>query len=170
MIPKKIAAFICCAFICSVVTAQPVVSPKDFQVIIGSWQGSLTYLDYTTNKPFTMPANIDIKQKGRSNTFYFTNSFPNEPNANWTDTIILSTDGTMINKETVKAKQVLANGNLEIVIEQMGVDGNEQKPALLKYTYTMGRDVFIKRKDVLFTGTTEWVKRHEYNYAKKRKQ
>jgi uncharacterized membrane protein YphA (DoxX/SURF4 family) len=141
------------------------VSVKDFQPIVGSWQGSLTYLDYTTNKPYTMPANIDIEQMGRNNKFLFANSFPKEPNANWTDTITISADGTTINNETVKSKQTLADGNLQLITEQMSIDGNEKKPALLRYTYTIGRDILIKRKDVLFTGTSEWINRHEYKYT-----
>jgi uncharacterized membrane protein YphA (DoxX/SURF4 family) len=141
------------------------VSVKDFQTVIGSWQGSLTYLDYTTNKPYTMPANVDIEQLGRSNRFTFSNSFPKEPNANWTDTFTISTDGSRINDEKLISKQLLADGNLQLITEQEGLDGNDQKPALFKHTYTIGRDVFIKRKDVLFNGTTNWINRHEYKYT-----
>lgn len=144
---------------------QPTVAVKDFQLIVGSWQGSLTYLDYTTGKPYTMPANVDIEQLGRSSRFTFSNSFPKEPNANWTDTVVLAADGLMIDKETITSKQVLPDGNLQIVTEVKGVDGNESKAALLRHTYTIGRDVFIKRKDVLFNGTTEWINRHEYKYT-----
>ncbi len=145
-------------------TAQVSISNVDLQPIIGSWQGSLTYLDYTTNKPFTMPANIDIEQIGQSNTFVFGNSFPEEPNANWTDTMVLSKNGTMINDEIVKSKRLLESGNIEIVTEILGIDGNDKKPALLKYTYTIGKDRYVHRKDVQWVGETEWIERHEYKY------
>lgn len=158
--------FTICLLYCCNTIAQAVVSVKDFQPIIGSWQGSLTYLDYTSNKPFTMPANLTVKQMGRSNSFLFANSFPEEPNANWTDTIIISADGKMINDETVKSKQLLKNGTLQIIAEVASTDGNEKKPALLRYTYTIGKTSFIKRKDVQFIGEENWIQRHEYRYQR----
>ena len=33
---------------------------KDLAASTGSWQGKLTYLDYSSGKPYTMPANIKI--------------------------------------------------------------------------------------------------------------
>ncbi|MBX9784192.1 MAG: DoxX family protein [Chitinophagaceae bacterium] len=143
------------------------VSAKDFQTIIGSWQGSLTYLDYTSGKPYTMSANLDVEQIGNSNAFRFSNSFPKEANANWTDTITISANGTMLNNEKVTSKKILADGSVVIVTEVMGADGNDNKPALLRHTYTIGRNFFSKRKDVKFVATKKWVKRHEYTYGRK---
>jgi len=148
-------------------------SATDLQPIIGSWQGTLTYLDYTSNKPFTMPANIVVERIGKSNKYLFKNSFPKEPNANWTDTVAISADSTMINDEPVTSRRVLNDGNLEIVTEVLGIDGNEKKPALLRHTYLIGRTLFSLRKDVRFVGETDWIRRHEYAYpvkvAKKRR-
>jgi uncharacterized membrane protein YphA (DoxX/SURF4 family) len=141
------------------------ISVKDLQPVIGSWQGSLTYLDYTTNKPYTMSANVDIEQLGTSNKLTFANSFPKEPSANWTDTFTISADGKMFNKEAVTGKKILADGNLEIVTEEMSIDGNEKEPALIKHTYTIGKKVFMKRKEVQFAGTSVWLKRNEYRYT-----
>ncbi len=166
---KKKTVFILfafCALHINIAFTQPIVSVKDFQLLIGNWHGSLTYLDYTTNKPYTMPANITITPIGRTNSFLFANSFPEEPNASWTDTILISADGRMINDETVKSKQLLKNGALQIITEVLSIDGNEKKPALLKYTYTMGKNSFIKRKEVQFTGDKKWIQRHEYSYKK----
>jgi hypothetical protein len=33
---------------------------KDFAKLSGTWGGSLTYVDYSTGKPYTMPANLEI--------------------------------------------------------------------------------------------------------------
>ena len=33
---------------------------KDLSNSVGSWEGKLTYLDYSTGKPYTMSANIKI--------------------------------------------------------------------------------------------------------------
>ena len=168
---KNINCFLLLAcFVCCIASfGQTVISVKDFQPVIGSWQGSLTYLDYTTNKPYTMSANVIIEQLGRSSKFTFMNSFPEEPNANWTDTFTISADGKMLNKETVTRKKRLSNGNLEIVTEEMSIDGNEKKPALIRHTYTIGKNVFMKKKEVKFVGTGLWIKRNEYRYIRAKK-
>lgn len=150
------------------ISAQTVttVSKNDFKDLIGSWQGALTYLDYTSNEPYTMPADIEIRQIGKTNKFIFANSYPNEPNANSSDTVTISTDGRRINDDTIKSKRNSDDGNLEIVTEVFGVDGNESKPAVIRQTYIVSPYKFIIRKDVQFAGHTEWLKRHEYNYKK----
>ncbi|MEO5942700.1 MAG: hypothetical protein ABIP30_15405 [Ferruginibacter sp.] len=35
-------------------------SVRDFDKLVGSWEGSLTYLDYSSGKPYTMSADIEI--------------------------------------------------------------------------------------------------------------
>ena len=40
------------------------VNSNDFKAAIGFWKGSLTYLDYASGKPYTMPANITLHLYG----------------------------------------------------------------------------------------------------------
>ena len=164
----KIHLFILLLFIGHQSIAQKEnLTAKDLQLIVGTWHGSLTYLDYTSGKPYTMPANVEVKQIGQSNQFLFINSFPKEANANWTDTITIAEDGKMLNEQSVVSKILLQNGNVEIVTQVQGIDGNDKKPALLKYTYLVGKNVFIIRKDVQFAETDLWINRHEYKYELK---
>jgi len=141
--------------------------PKDFKKIEGSWQGSLTYLDYSSGKPYTMPADISIKRIYKTNKLVFSNIYPNETNANSIDTITISKDGKYIDKELVKSRRKLPNGFIEIITEELGTDGNDNKPAIFRHTYTFGKTTYKNRKDVQFTGETEWINRHEYSYSKK---
>jgi hypothetical protein len=143
------------------------VTVKDFQRLIGDWKGTLTYLDYSSNKPYTMPADISISQSGKSKIFFFSNIYPNEPKANSTDTIKISKNGRMINNETVKSKRKLKNGNTKITMEYSGLDGNDKKPAIIRITYNFGKTTFTKTKEVQFEGQEEWIKRHEYSYTRK---
>ena len=46
--------------------AQDTVVADDLAPLLGEWKGSLTYVDYSSNKPYTMPANLTVKQ-GKSN-------------------------------------------------------------------------------------------------------
>ncbi len=140
---------------------------KDFQKITGSWKGSLTYLDYSSGKSYSMPADIDIKRIKNTNAFVLSNFYPNEKNANSFDTITISADGKYIDKELVKSKRKLITGDIEIITEEIGKDGNDNRPATLRHTYILGKKTFKKRKDVQFVGETEWINRHEYAYTKK---
>jgi hypothetical protein len=83
---------------------------KDFTKLSGSWQGSLTYLDYSSGKPYTMPADIEVNRIDKSNKFIFSNSYPNEKSANSIDTVSLSKDGKYINNELIKSRRKLPNG------------------------------------------------------------
>ncbi|RXK81707.1 hypothetical protein [Filimonas effusa] len=140
------------------------VSARDFKALIGSWQGALTYLDYQSGKPYTMPANLKVYRIGKSNNYVLSNIYPNEKSANSTDTLKIASDGRSIGTERIISKRKLENGDLEIVTGKSGTDGNDNKPALFRYTYTIGRSVYKKKKEVQFSGETTWVKRHEYIY------
>lgn len=140
---------------------------KDFKKLSGSWSGSLTYLDYKSGKPYTMPADLEVKRLGKNEQFLFSNIYPNEKNANSTDTISISKDGKFIGKEVVKSRRKLFTGDIEIITEESGKDGNDNKPATFRHIYTLGSSTYTNRKDVQFTGETRWINRHEYTYKKK---
>lgn len=141
------------------------VTPNDFKNSIGQWKGTLTYLDYTSGKPFSMPAELQISQLAKSSRFVFAIRYPDEPQANGNDTLVISADGKQIDGENVVSK-VKHAGNTIITTQQPGKDGNDQKDALIRHVYTIGKTIFVIRKEVQFTGTTEWIKRHEYSYTK----
>lgn len=165
---KKSISFVFCLISLYSTLAQKnsTISNKDFNLLIGSWQGSLTYIDYSSNKPYTMQADIDIKQIGTTNKYTFANTYPKEPNANSMDTMVISKDGKMINEQIVKSIKKF-NDRLEIITEVLKTDGNENKPALLRHTHIIDKDVYINRKDVQFVGQKAWIKRNEYKYKKK---
>ena len=140
---------------------------KDFQKMSGSWKGSLTYLDYSSGKPYTMPADIEIERIYNTNKFKLSNIYPNETNANSIDTVTISTDGKYIDQELVKSRRRLPSGDIEIITEEKGKDGNDNKPAILRHTYIFGKTIFKKRKDIQFVGDSKWINRHEYAYTKK---
>ena len=138
----------------------------DLETLSGSWNGSLTYLDYSSGKPYTMPANLVIKQMGKSAKYSFSNIYPNEPSANFTDTVALSSDGKLFDGKLITSRQKTTNGDVEFITEDLGKDGNENKPAKIRLTYTFNQNSFSKRKDIQFVGETGWIKRHEYLYMR----
>ncbi|MEO6404793.1 MAG: hypothetical protein ABIY51_14245 [Ferruginibacter sp.] len=143
------------------------VTTMDMKTITGCWQGTLTYLDYTTNKPFSMAADLEISQLREEGKFIFANIYPKEPKANSFNTVVIASDGKMIDGEYVKSKKRNADGSLEIITELTGKDGNDNRAAILRYTYNIGKNIYVHRKDVQFIGQKEWIKRHEYMYHRK---
>ncbi len=151
----------------SVAQTETTLSTKDLSALLGKWEGTITYLDYTTNKPFTMAAGVEIQQIRESNSFVFKNTYPQEPKANDNDTITLSTNGRLLNEKVIRSKRALPNSGLEIITEYLATDGNDNKPAIIKNTYTINKDNYVNRKDVQFVLGGAWIKRSEYAYRKK---
>jgi len=142
------------------------VSVKDFKPAYGKWTGTITYLDYTSGKPFTMPANVTIsKNKKDAKQLIFAFEYPNEPKANGNDTLTLNSDGTMIDDTKVVSKSE-QDGVLQIIAEKNGIDGNDNKKALLRYIYSIGKKSFIKRKEVKFDGEDKFIMRNEFKMSR----
>ena len=141
------------------------VALTDFKSIAGNWYGSLTYLDYSSGKPYSMPANVLVTLLEKENKVVFVSTYPDEPKANSTDTTIITGDGTMIDKETVKSVTRQNDGTV-IITEHSGTDGNDDKPAIIRHTYSLNNKIFSIKKEVKFAGATDWIKRNEYNYSR----
>lgn len=142
------------------------VSLNDFTNLIGCWQGSLTYLDYTSGKPFSMPANITVADFKKTGRIIYATSYPKEPNANSVDTILISENGKRLNNEPVISKTKLNKDSLQVITEETAVDGNDHKPALIRHTYTLSRNTYSVKKEVLFTGEKQWILRNQYTFSR----
>ncbi len=148
--------------------AQAQSLKKRLENLKGNWQGKLTYLDYTTAQPFVMDANLEILQLNLSDTFLFKNSYPKEPQANSVDTIIVAKNGKRLSKNKViaiKGKDPVHG--IEIITQENGLDGNDNKPAIIQHIYKIGLLNFDIIKEVKFKGTTKFIQRSAYNYLKK---
>lgn len=141
---------------------QTKITPEDLKVVIGNWEGSITYLDYQSNKPFTMPANLNVAHGKNKNILLLNNTYPNEPKANNSDKIKIAKNGMLLNKNVVTSREELENGHIQIQTEHEAKDDN--KKALIRYTYVIGNDFFLIRKEVQFEEAGDWIKRSEFNY------
>lgn len=144
--------------------AQNTISPDDLNILLGEWTGTLTYIDYSSNKPFTMPANLIVKEGKNENQLLLFINYPNEPNANSKDKIRISKNGSQLNKNDVKSKQRLSNGQVQITTEYLGKDNNMK--ALIKNVYILGKNLFVIRKEVKFENSKDWLIRNEYKYIR----
>jgi hypothetical protein len=143
------------------------VSVKDFKPITGAWTGTITYKDYTSGKPFTMPANVVVeKDKSNEHHLILRFAYPEEPKANGNDTLVFSRDGRQLNGEMVISKEKNAEGLLQVVTEKNGVDGNDNRTAILRHIYTIGKRSFIIRKEVRFDGEQQFIMRNEFKMSR----
>ncbi len=142
--------------------------PSDFATLVGSWEGKLTYIDYTSHKSVTMPSRLALKQIGTLSAFACFHSYPTEPNANSTDTLTIGNNGTTIDGGTVTSRTILADGSIEIVTIQNATDGNENRQAQIRHTYTISTTSYRIRKEVHFEGSHEWLQRHEIVYSSRK--
>lgn len=159
-------------FLLTVILMQAQKKPSrlinDFMKVEGNWTGQLTYLDYSSGKPYTISADLEIKRISNTHEFLFVHTYPKEKSANKTDTLSISKDGQYIGKEKLVSRTKLSNGDIRIITEKEGKDGNDGKKATIRQTYILGNTSLSTQKDVLFSGKTAWIKRHEYVYKKQR--
>jgi hypothetical protein len=142
------------------------VSIEDFKPALGKWKGTITYLDYTSGKSFSMPCNITItNDKTNSRQLILAFEYPQEPKANGKDTLRISADGTMIDGEKIVTKEN-KNDALQIVTETNGVDGNDNKKALIRHIYSISKKTFIQRKEVRFEGEDKFIMRNEFKMSR----
>jgi hypothetical protein len=114
------------------------IQPSDLKVLEGNWIGTLTYLDYKSGKPFTMPANTTFEQsKSNPNIYLRSIGYSTEPHANQKDSMIISKDGKMLDEFTIVGFKKAKDGILEIVGEKEGIDGNDNKPATIRRTFNL---------------------------------
>lgn len=142
------------------------IAAKELKGLTGCWKGSITYLDYSSNKPFSMPANMIVGDFKKNDIIAYSMIYPKEPSANALDTIFISKDGRSFNNEPVKSKRKISKDSLVIVTEISGTDGNDNKPAAIRHTYILGKSSYSFKKEVQFVGQTLWILRNEYKFVR----
>ena len=140
------------------------VTITDLSNSVGSWEGKLTYLDYTSGKPYTMLANIQISLTADNKGYIMSYEYPKEPQANAKDTTYVN--DKLFGKDKIVEFKKAADGAFTLVTEIAGEDGNDHKKAILRHTYTLKSNNYSVVKDVKFDGTDVWIKRNEYQLVK----
>lgn len=140
------------------------IQPSDLAVLIGNWEGSLTYLSYQDNTPYTLKTNLAISAGENESEIQVDNSYPDEPQANGTYYLRIKKKGARLNRNPIHSRTVLADGTIEIVTQSKGRDDNNK--AIIRITYLIGQDSYKTRKEVQFRGETDWIKRNEFTYTR----
>ncbi|MEP6923796.1 MAG: hypothetical protein ABI954_04980 [Pyrinomonadaceae bacterium] len=144
----------------------PKVKTKDLQRLTGAqWIGTLSYLDYGTNKKVSIPSKLTVTQSAEDKlSWVFEYQYPDEPKANSKEKITISRDGKTIDGETVVGRTNLAGDMLKIVTEKTGMDND--KKALFRLTYLSSETDFSIKKEVKYEDATEFFMRNEYSWKR----
>ena len=144
----------------------PKITDRDLRLLTGAqWSGTLTYLDYRSNKKVSIPSNLIVTESGESKlAWLFEYRYPEEPKANSRDTVRIAKDGRSINGEMVTERTELAGNTLRIVTEKKGQD--DERNALFRYTYLINAKSFSIKKEVQHEGSSEFFERNEYSWTR----
>jgi hypothetical protein len=147
-------------------TDAPRLKTRDLQILTGQqWTGTLTYLDYRSNKRVSIVSNLIVRQsKKDKRDWIFEYQYPDEPKANSQETVTISQDGRTINGERVIERGNLASDRLKIVTEKSGMDND--KKALVRYIYLISAKSFSIKKEVKYEGTEEYIERNQYEWKR----
>lgn len=133
---------------------------RDLSNSVGKWKGKLTYLDYSSGKPYTMSANIKISLTENKSGYILEYEYPDEPHANAADTTYVN--DKLFGKDKIVEFTKAPQGDFTLITETEGEDGNDHKKAILRHTYKLTANKYSVVKDVKFDGTDKWIKRNEY--------
>ncbi|MEO0728281.1 MAG: hypothetical protein AAFZ63_27280, partial [Bacteroidota bacterium] len=140
------------------------MTPEDLAILVGNWEGMLTYRNYRDGQLFDVRTNLEIAIGKDANQLLVKNTYPDEPNASGTYNLTIKKDGTRLNKAKVISRTVLEDGQVEVVTEYKGRDDN--KKSLIRIIYRIGQDSYYTRKEVQFKGSTDWLMRNEFRYER----
>ncbi|MDQ3021842.1 MAG: hypothetical protein M3R36_14915 [Bacteroidota bacterium] len=142
----------------------PIINASELNLITGvKWIGSLTYLDYGSNKNVSIPVELSISQSSEdTSVFIFNYEYTKEPDANGYDTVKISSDGKFLNNEEIVFK---SSGNtLKIITEELGED--DDRNAKFRHTYLINNSSFTLKKEVRFSDGEEFIIRNEYKFER----
>jgi len=153
---------------CYTVIAQKdtTMLPAAFKQLIGCWQGTLNYSGTIIRKPYTTTATLIVKQIGRSCQFEFLHIYTQNPNDKSADTLTISTDSSKLNNARVTSMHSTPEGNIIIITEAPGFEHDYNKAAIIRQTYTIGKQHYNYKKEIQPEGQTEWLESAEFTYVR----
>jgi hypothetical protein len=144
----------------------PGVSAEDLRKLTGArWAGTLTYVDYRSNKRVSIPSNLTVTQAaGDETSWVFEYEYPEEPKANGRRSLKLGDGGTVFDGETVVERSGLGGGGFRLVTLKRGTDND--RDATFRFTYTLDASTFSIKKEVRPEGAPEFFERNTYSWKR----
>jgi|GEM_PF-4868107 len=143
------------------------VSIEDFSFLLGSWNGSLEYLNFGDDKTLvTLPTRAVYSKDEDKISYQFVYTEPNGSEVNGEGTIAIEPgDRVQYNggSHTIVGRSVDAEQNVvEIKITQQGMDNNRE--AQIDHVFQRKGDVVSITRYILLEGATDPFVRHTYTF------
>jgi hypothetical protein len=142
------------------------ISIADFTPLRGEWKGNLTYLDYSSNKPVTLPANTKFEMVSDSSFDQFI-YYTSEPHKNDGTRYTIKENGQLLNDMKLLTRRKNTDGSLELVFEYRGPDGNDNRMATMLQVMQFSKHELVITKKVKYDGTDQFIQRHQYRFTAK---
>lgn len=142
----------------SPVDQLPTVSAADFESLAGTdWAGELSYLNYREPTRSTIPVRLELAIEG--DVVMYGLAYPGEAEANNRGDFVIGDDGRSLDGATLVSRE-RDGDRLVLVTEKDGEDAD--RPARLRFTYSLSPNAFSWRKDVRFEGEEDFFNRNEF--------
>jgi hypothetical protein len=145
----------------------PALLAMDLALVQGGWSGELMYINYTDGSEAHIPATLRVDVLGQRQ-WRIGFGYTDEPHANAMDTLVLSPDGHLLDDFAVLEVQRFTPDSVRFVLQAEGEDDN--RPATLRKTWTVGPHTCTLRKDVRFMALNgeamPFLLRHEYRFKR----
>lgn len=146
-----------------------VSGPDLFQARANDWRGTLTYLDYGTQKAVVLNTGVRGEMSSVNRLILrFDYEEPNKTHVFGADTLAVAPDGTHVRWDgtdfAVKAKQWLPDQTLRLVLEGPGRDDN--RPVTIRKTLVLNPHLLTIRKQVQFAADTAFIQRNSYQFTR----
>ncbi|MFK7957092.1 MAG: hypothetical protein AB8B96_13440 [Lysobacterales bacterium] len=144
--------------------AEPRLMVSDLEVLSGDpWKGSLSYLDYSSNRIDQIPVEMQFETVKRRGIVYRL-KYPGETQYNTREKLRILADGRRINKEPVTARTELEDGTVIVQTQFPGQD--DEQPATIRMTYSLHPQRLEIRKEVKPEGADEFFERNAYRLTR----
>lgn len=125
--------------------------------------GELMYIDYSSGNETRIPATLRVEPLSER-TWRITFGYPDEPQMLSVDTMVLSSDGRLLDDMEVMEVSDPLSAPVRIVLEQDGTD-NDQLVRIRK-TWTIGPDACTLRKEVRTADDPGFRQRSAYTFGR----
>ena len=139
------------------------LEPADLNTLNGAWTGELTYVDYGSGAPVTIPTTLLVRPL-EERTWLIGHGYTEEPQADELDTMRLDRDGSRVDAAEVTLVERMGPDSVRLVLEEDGED--DDRPARIRRTWTIGKHRCVQRKEVGDLGGTAFTLRHEYRFRR----
>lgn len=129
------------------------------------WSGRLISFDNKSGKKISVLSELNVtRADSTSNVWLFNKTYPDDMSANTVDSIVVSSDGKMINDETIISILFLDENTMQIITEKKVPENDALM--ICRYTYTISPKVFTTRKDERNEDNIVFTQRNIFEYTR----